>query len=124
MTSKNQEAYRSNYKATQRWKKNREKKLEKLLAKQPDNQQVLEAIANIKYRRKPPSNPMWSSSKRKVAKLLKEFSGSCPHNVFSSNPATAQEAMRTLFKEHQPNSLPQGKVDFSLAARSYSRNPV
>lgn len=124
MTSKSREAYYSNYKSQQRWKQNRERKLKKLLKADPDNKQLQDALANIKYRRKKPTTRQWSKSNRRIAQLLKEVSGSCPHNVFSSNPKVSAEALASLWRTHQPGSVPEGKVDFSLAARSYSWKPA
>ncbi len=115
--SKAKEAYYSNYKAQSRWKANRLKKLERELKRNPANAaQIEEAMANVAYRRKTPSNPVWSKSMIATAKILKEFSGSAPIACFSSNKKVANDAIAALHRTH--DKLPEGKVDFSLGARA------
>lgn len=117
-TSKAKQDYYARYKSSNKWKSNREKKLLRQLKLQPGNeQQINDALAAISYRRKKPENKMWSSSTRKAAQLLKEFSGSAKHACFSSNPKTAEMAINTTWRKHDKGTLPEGKVDFSLAAR-------
>lgn len=123
--SKGREAYFSSYKSQNKWKSNREARLMRELKRQPNNEaQISEALANLKYRRKTPTNQVWSASMIATAKLLKEFSGSAPIECFSSNAKVASDAIAGLHRKHDEKSLPQGKVDFSLAARSWSKNPV
>lgn len=118
MASKSQDGYYSQYKAAQKWKSNREAKLLKQLKLQPNNATQIEAaMGNISYRRKKPETSIWSSSNRRVAQLLKEFCGRCPHAVFSSNQKLAAEVLQNLWRDPKPHELPQGKVDFSLGAR-------
>jgi hypothetical protein len=116
MTSKAREAYYSNYKSQNKWKSNREARLLRELKRNPNNSaQIEEAIANLKYRRKTPTTQMWSKGNIAKAKLLKEFSGSAPIACFSSNDKIAAEAIAKLHRNQ--HILPEGKVDFSLAAR-------
>lgn len=121
-SSKSQEGYYSAYKSSNRWKTNRERRLLKLLKTQPNNKDIPEALANLKYRRRKPTSRMWSKSNIRLAKLLKQFTGSCPHAVFSSNPKIAEPAMAALRRTHDPKSLPQGKVSFKLGDRVFARN--
>ena len=121
-TSKGQEAYYARYKAQNLQAKNRKRKLERFLAKNPDNEQAREALASVKYRRKKPTNPVWSSSRRRAAQILKEFTGHYNPQIMSSNPKTASEALQTLKSNARP--LPKNILDsiqaramFSLQAR-------
>lgn len=116
-TSKSKQNYYAVYKATQRWKKNREARLLKAMREQPNNQNVVEALANLKYRRKTPTNPQWSHSDRAKAQILKYFAGHVTADCFSSNPQVQAEALRNLFGTHNEKSLPQGKVSFRLGDR-------
>jgi hypothetical protein len=118
-TSKSKQSYYSNYKASSRWKTNRLRKLNKLLKEQPNNKDIKRAIDNIVYRRKTPNTTIWNSSNIRVAKLIKEFSGKCPHGIFSSNPKTASEHLQTTWRSIPVHELPQGKVSFSLETRSH-----
>lgn len=116
-TSKAKQDYYARYKASNKWKSNRERKLLKQLKLQPNNEkQISDALANVKYRRKKPEVSVWSSSMRRAAQLLKEFSGSAKVEFFSANNDIAQKAMATTWRTQYTN-LPQGKVDFSLGAR-------
>lgn len=121
-TSKSREGYYSAYKASSRWKTNRERKLLKLLKEQPNNKDIPEALANIKYRRRKPTSRMWSKTTKRLAQMFKEITGSCPHAVFSSNPKIAEPALAALRRNFDPKSLPQGKVSFKLGDRVFTRN--
>lgn len=117
-TSKSKQDFYARYKASTKWKANRERKLLSQLKAQPGNQeQIMAAMKAIKYRRRNPEVRMWSSSNRKAAQLLREFSGSAKHACFSSNAKTAEEAIMSTWRTHNANSMPPGKVDFSIAAR-------
>ena len=116
--SNSKTAYLSAYKANNRWATNRRKKLERQLKLQPNNLQVKAALDNLggqKYRRKTPTTPVWSSDNIRVAKLFKYFVGRVHKDLFSSNSKLRELALR----EHGIRQLPQpqGKVDFSIAAR-------
>lgn len=121
-TSKGQENYYARYKAQNTWMKNRKLRLEKILAKNPDNEQVQEALKNLKYRRKKPTTPVWTSSKRKIAQILKEFTGNFDPEILSSNPIQAGNALQRL-KSNSPD-IPknvkqsvQAQHMFSIQAR-------
>lgn len=116
--SKSKTAYLSAYKANNRWATNRRKKLERQLKLQPNNMQVkaaLDALGGQKYRRKTPTTPVWSSGNIRIAKLFKEFVGHVHKDLFSSNPKLREAALREHSRRQLPQ--PQGKVDFSIAAR-------
>lgn len=119
MASKNREAYFSNYKSQMRWKANREAKLMRQLKLQPGNEKQIElAIGNMVYRRCTPKGRVWTSTMRKEAQLLKQFSGSAPLACWSSNPKVRAEAVSRLAKDFGGRELPTGKVDFSLGYRA------
>ena len=116
-TSKSQASYYSNYKSTTRWKANRLRKLAKTLKAQPNNKNIKAAMDNIVYRRKTPTTSIWSHSNIRVAQLIKEFSGKCPHAIFSSNPKVAAEAMQGTWRNLPPQKW--GQVSFKLGDRSH-----
>lgn len=99
---------------------NRKRRLERTLRAQPNNKQVQNALLEVGTKRKAPTSPQWSHTAIRLAKLFKEFTGRAPKELFSSNPKVQQAAMSV------PNTrvfvnLPQGKVDFSIAARAFIR---
>lgn len=107
----------ANYKASQKWKTNRERKLKKLLAKNPNNLQLSAALKNISYRRKEPKASLWSKSKKATARIIKEFMGKCPLAIFNSNKVVADSALKTL-SLHNKTMQPKNKVSFSIEARA------
>jgi hypothetical protein len=99
---------------------NRKRRLERTLKAQPNNKQVQLALLDTGSKRKAPVSPQWSHSAIRLAKLFKEFTGRAPKELFSSNPKVQQAAM-TVPSTRVFVNLPQGKVDFSLAARAFMR---
>lgn len=97
---------------------NRKRKLLKLLKQQPNNEQIKDALANIKYRRKAPKNREWSHSDIRLAKLFKLFTGRADRELFSSNPKVQAAALQRHSQKDFAN-LPQGKVSFTLGARAH-----
>ena len=97
---------------------NRKRKLLKQLKLQPNNEQVKDAITNIKYRRKTPKGQEWSKTDITIAKLFKEFSGRADWDLFSSNPKV-QAAAISKHSTKSFHNLPQGKVSFTLGARAH-----
>lgn len=102
----------------QRTQANRKRRLQRTLKSQPENKQVQNALLEVGRQRKAPVTQQWSHTAIRLAKLFKEFRGSAPKELFSSNPKVQQAALSTpstkLFI-----GLPQGKVDFSLGARAF-----
>lgn len=111
--------YYASYKTSNRWRVNRERRLKKLLKLQPENKQIQEAIKNLSYRRTDPKTRVWSKTNIRVAQLFKLFSGKAPHALFSSNQKVQQEALAT--RSVLLGAVPQGKVDFTLAARAHNK---
>ena len=97
---------------------NRKRRLQRTLKSQPNNLQVQNALLELGSKRKTPTNPQWSHSAIRLAKLFKEFSGRAPKELFSSNPKVAQSALTTPSTKQFVN-LPKGKVDFSIGARAF-----
>ena len=99
---------------------NRKRKLLKLLKQQPNNEQIKDALTNIKYRRKTPKTQEWSKSAIQMAKLFKLFTGRADWDLFSSNPKV-QAAALAVHSKKDFSKLPEGKVSFSLGARAHDK---
>lgn len=99
---------------------NRKRRLQRTLKTQPENKQVQNALLESGRQRKAPVTQQWSHTAIRLAKLFKEFRGSAPKELFSTNPKVQQAALSTLSTKVFVN-LPQGKVDFSLAGRAFIR---
>lgn len=111
-------SYYARYKSSEKWKSNRLARLLKQLELQPNNAvQINKAIENLSYRRQTPKTRMWSSSNKRAAQILKEFSGSATHDIFSSNPKTASAALQKTWRKFEGKVLKSMPVDFSLGAR-------
>jgi hypothetical protein len=117
--SKSRQNYATLYKSSTRWATNRKIKLTRALKQQPNNEQIKEALANIKYRRHTPNTKtVWSHGNIRIAKLFKEFTGHASADLFSSNPKVQSAALA-----YRPNTeklkVIDGKVSFSLGARAH-----
>lgn len=117
--SKSKQAYAAAYKSSTRWATNRKIKLTRLLKQQPNNEQIKDALANIKYRRQTPSSKtVWSHNNIRLAKLFKEFTGRASADLFSSNPKV-QAAALAYRPDVDKLKVIEGKVSFSLGARAH-----
>jgi hypothetical protein len=117
--SKSKQAYSALYKSSTRWATNRKIKLQRVLKQQPNNKQVKDALANIKYRRRTPtSKTVWSHGNIRLAKLFKEFTGRASVDLFSSNPKV-QSAALAYRPDADKLKVIEGKVNFSLGARAH-----
>ena len=117
--SKSKQAYSALYKSSTRWATNRKIKLTRLLKQQPNNEQIKDALANIKYRRHTPiSKTVWSHGNIRIAKLFKEFTGRASADLFSSNPKVQAGAI-TYRPDWDRVKVIEGKVSFSLGARAH-----
>jgi hypothetical protein len=117
--SKSKQAYSALYKSSTRWATNRKIKLTRLLKQQPNNEQIKDALANIKYRRHTPnSKTVWSHGNIRLAKLFKEFTGRASVDLFSSNPKVQAAALAYRPDESKLKVI-EGKVSFSLGARAH-----
>jgi len=119
-SSKSKQSQYSSYKSSSRWKSNRERKLKKLLKAHPNNLQIVEALKNIKYRRKTPGTVgRWSKTNIATAKLFKEICGYVDMDVFSSNSKLQAAALQRHSKRQY--NVPVGKVSFMLGARAHDK---
>jgi hypothetical protein len=117
--SKSKQAYSALYKSSTRWATNRKIKLTRLLKQQPNNEQIKDALANIKYRRHTPNGKtVWSHGNIRLAKLFKEFTGRASVDLFSSNPKV-QSAALAYRPDWENVKVIEGKVSFSLGARAH-----
>lgn len=117
--SKSKQAYSALYKSTTRWATNRKIKLTRLLKQQPNNEQIKDALANIKYRRQTPSTKtVWTHGNIRLAKLFKEFTGRASADLFSSNPKVQSAALAYRPDGDKLKTI-EGKVSFSLGARAH-----
>jgi hypothetical protein len=117
--SKSKQAYSALYKSSTRWATNRKIKLTRLLKQQPNNEQIKDALANIKYRRHTPATKtVWSHSNIRLAKLFKEFTGRASADLFSSNPKVQAGAL-AYRRDWDKVRVIEGKVNFSLGARAH-----
>ena len=117
--SKAKQAYAALYKSSTRWATNRKIKLTRVLKQQPNNEQVKDALANIKYRRQTPTTKtVWSHGNIRLAKLFKEFTGRASVELFSSNPKV-QSAALAYRPDWENVKVIEGKVSFSLGARAH-----
>jgi hypothetical protein len=117
--SKSKQAYSALYKSSTRWATNRKIKLTRVLKQQPNNEQIKDALANIKYRRHTPNGKtVWSHNNIRLAKLFKEFTGRASVDLFNSNPKVQASALA-----YRPDwdkwKVIEGKVSFSLGARAH-----
>ena len=87
------QAQAANYKSAKRWETNRMRKLLRAQKRNPNNPQIETALKNIHYRRKTPTSPMWTSSRRRLAVLMKEFKGVCHPEIFSTNEKVSVPAL-------------------------------
>ena len=87
------ESQAASYKGTKRWETNRLAKLLRAQRLHPNNEQITSAMKNIHYRRKTPTTATWSSTKRRVAMLMKEFKGVCHPEIFSTNEKVSAPAI-------------------------------
>lgn len=90
---KSAEQQAASYKANKRWETNRKARLERTIKAQPNNEQAKLALKGMVYRRKIPTNRLWSASWIRVAKIIKEFTGRFDPAIMSSNPETARAAL-------------------------------
>ena len=67
--SKSDKEQSESYKKNQRWKSNREKKIERHLMKHPNDKQSENAANNVSYRRKTPYKKEWNSESIEMAHL-------------------------------------------------------
>lgn len=72
-SSKGRQANYSQYKSENRFVANRKRKLLKLQKAQPNNEQIVEALKNIRYRRSTPTTAIWSHTKIAFASMKSQY---------------------------------------------------
>ena len=109
--------------AVARTRANRKRRLLRAQKAQPNNKQIANALLEDGTQRKASNQRQWSHSMRRLAELFKQFGQSAPKELFSNNPKVQQAAQAASNAQpaRQYKNLPQGKVDFSLAARANIR---
>lgn len=68
--SRHQKDLYASYKSQNRFATNRKRKLLKLQKQQPNNEQITEALKNIKYRRKTPGVSILSTEEKRIRGVL------------------------------------------------------
>lgn len=106
------------YKTSNRWKTNRQKKIQRHLDKFPNDNCALKALDNIVYRRKVPKTREWSKSTIALAMIFKRFKGFFDKDVLSKNEKLAAVALLSPgpYSKAKVETVPE-KTMFQLGAR-------
>jgi len=121
-SSKSDQNYWSRYKSNKIWELNRKRKLAKHIKNHPQDKIAEQAVHNIKYRRKTPKDPQWTSGKIYIAKLFKYFAGFVNRDMFNSNHKIQLETLTQYNKPKPGTKINQlSRVDFSIGARVHDK---
>jgi len=107
------------YKSSRRWETNRKRKLARALKRNPENTQIETAMKNMVYRRKTPTNRVWSHSMRRQAELFQRFVGCVYMDMFSSNEKLSGPALTKPGTAQKQKPFDQSRM-FSLGARAHN----
>jgi len=119
-SSKSDQNYWSRYQTNKLWEVNRKKKLNRHLKTHPNDSCAEKALSNIKYRRKTPKAPFWTSGNIRIAQLFKQFAGRVNVNMFNANHKIEQDALNTYNKPTGLVKVNQtSRVSFSIGARAH-----
>lgn len=117
------EGYFAKYKSNKVYEANKKRKLERALKRNPNNEQIKQALKDIGFKRKKPKTPTWSPTQVRLVELIVSFTGKFDKNVFSSDVeaqiAAAHVRNEHLFSKSKPTSAKASKSMFSLAARAH-----
>lgn len=102
--SKHQKDLYSAYKSQNRFSANRKRKLLKLQKEQPNNEQIVTALANIKYRRKTPGTAMFNKTKIASLTLMKQA---------KKGPTFERVSMKDMFSLATRAHTKQGETPWS-----------
>lgn len=110
----------NNYKVNKVWERNRLRKLNKLLTKQPNNKQIPAAIAGVRYRRKNPKAPFWTHSMIRTAVIFKTFVGKVDLDIFNKNEKVAASALLLAgpYSKNRNTKTQNEKEMFQLGTRA------
>lgn len=104
--SKNWELSYAKYKNSGKELLNRKAKLEKFIAKNPNNEQAKIALKDVRHRRHVPKAAFWSHQMIATSKLMKAFTGAFDKTMFHPDPLIRHAAAM----KRDPNKfLPQVK---------------
>lgn len=110
----------NNYKSQKLWERNRIRKLKKLMALHPNNEQLAKALNNVHYRRKTPTTPFWTSTRRRQAQLFKQFCGRVDMDMFSNNEKISGPALFSPGPYSKLRFPPVSeKIMFQIGARAH-----
>lgn len=125
-TSASDKSHHMTYKTQQIWAKNRKRKLERALKKNPENLQIVAALKNITYRRGTPKAPHWSASNIAMAQLVKKFAGFCDKNIFHANKDLKIAAFTHIASKRPArtatSTISHTKGMYAIKARAHSRS--
>lgn len=107
------------YKTSNRWKTNRQKKINRHLKKFPNDSCALKALDNIVYRRGKPLARQWSKSAIALAMIFKRFKGAFDKDVFNKNEklATAALLLAGPYSKEKATESVSEKTMFQLGNR-------
>jgi hypothetical protein len=109
------------YKTANKESSNRIARLTKLAKDNPNNEQIALAIKNVAHRRHTPKTRVWAHSMRRVAQIVKQFTGKFDKGLFSNDPKIHMAATRTrnerAFAVFKMPENPTGSM-FSLKERT------
>lgn len=117
--SKSQEGYSARYKSTG-YATNRKLRLQRTLKAQPENEQVKRALQDtMHYRRSTPKSSVWTASTKRMAQVLRSWTGGFDMNILNSNPKVAATALAGLPSRDKvkADDTVNAKHMFSIAAR-------
>ena len=81
---KSHEAYYARYKSGKVWERNRTRKLNRALKRNPENaEQIKAAMECLVYRRRTPTTSHWSATTRRIAQLFKLVQGRVPKQALN-----------------------------------------
>jgi hypothetical protein len=128
--SKNWELSYAKYKNSGKELANRKAKLEKFIAKNPENEQAKIALKDIHHRRHVPKAAFWSHQMIATAKLMKEFTGKFNKDMFNADPIKRHAATMTRDANKFVSQIKKGESNtqekstgsmFSLGTQMFSK---
>ena len=119
-SSKSDQNYWARYQSSKIWETNRKRKLNRHLKTHSSDKCAEKALDNIKYRRKTPKAPFWTSGNIYIAKLFKQFAGHVNVDMFNANQKIQQDALNSYSKTTGLTKVNQtSRVSFSIGTRAH-----
>lgn len=123
-TSASDKAHHITYKTQKIWERNRKRKLERALKRNPENKQITVALSAISYRRGTPKNPHWNATDIKMALLVKQVAGFCNKDIFHANKDLRNVAWASINSKKAKSGITSTfstvKNLFSLKTRAHT----